>query len=216
MADQWFYSHEGVRLGPCSARQLKELAASGGLLPTDTVWRQGTPQGVPAHRVKNLFVIARVDTPGSEEVDLSRLPATAPVSTAIPPAIASYARPLPPDARADRAEVPTERPSELAEDAMAPTTLAADAAGQTPGQPPAQSRQGQPQPRKKARALAVKGAIIVSQDGTRVRYRKKCTVCGFEESNRSSMLIRRGQIRAGFFCPTCRKNRPVVIQGITQ
>ena len=176
MADQWFYSHEGVRLGPYSARQLKELAASGGLLPTDTVWRQGTPQGVPAHRVKNLFVIARVDTPGSEGGDLSRLPATVPVSTAIPPAIASHARPRPPDARADRAEVPTEGPSgELAEDAMAPTTLAADAAGQTPGQRPAQSRQGQPQPRKKARALAVKGAIIVSQDGTSVYFRKKCT-----------------------------------------
>src|SRR5437773_2565578 len=99
MADQWYYSHEGVRLGPCSARQLKELAASGGLLRTDTVWKQGTPHGVPADRVKNLFAVAQVDAPGSKGVAVSRFPAP-------PSARASEGIPAPHDALTDWAGLP--------------------------------------------------------------------------------------------------------------
>src|SRR5262249_58123095 len=38
MAHRWFYSHNGSTLGPVSARQLKYLAATGGLQPEDLIW----------------------------------------------------------------------------------------------------------------------------------------------------------------------------------
>ena len=66
---------------------------------------------------------------------------------------------------------------------------------------------------KKRRAVGVKGADIVNQDGARVQYRKKCTKCGHEDSSRSSMPIPNGTVRAGYFCPKCRKRQPVEIQG---
>jgi ribosomal protein L12E/L44/L45/RPP1/RPP2 len=55
MADQWYYSHNGNRKGPCSARQLREIAAAGQILPTDTIWKEGVEQGALASNVKNLF-----------------------------------------------------------------------------------------------------------------------------------------------------------------
>jgi hypothetical protein len=55
MADLWYYGHDDNKLGPCSGRQLKELAASGQILPTHTIWQEGREQGVSAARVKNLF-----------------------------------------------------------------------------------------------------------------------------------------------------------------
>jgi hypothetical protein len=42
MARRWFYSHNGSTLGPVSARQLKYLAATGGLQPEDLIWAEGT------------------------------------------------------------------------------------------------------------------------------------------------------------------------------
>jgi hypothetical protein len=66
---------------------------------------------------------------------------------------------------------------------------------------------------KKGRATAVRGVIIVSQDGRDVRYRKKCTKCGQEDSSTSRMPIRHGTTRMGFFCPKCRKLMQVEIQG---
>src|SRR5436309_1472999 len=55
MADQWYYGAEGSRQGPFTSRELLELATSGRLQPSDTVWKAGVSAGVPAHRVKNLF-----------------------------------------------------------------------------------------------------------------------------------------------------------------
>jgi hypothetical protein len=51
----WFYAHGDNKLGPFSGDRLKELAAAGEILPTDTVWRDGTVAGVAANLVKNLF-----------------------------------------------------------------------------------------------------------------------------------------------------------------
>jgi GYF domain 2 len=51
----WYYAHGDDKLGPFSGDQLKELAAAGTILPTDTVWRDGTATGVSANRVVNLF-----------------------------------------------------------------------------------------------------------------------------------------------------------------
>jgi hypothetical protein len=42
MARRWFYAHNGQTHGPVSARQLKYLAATGGLQPQDQIWTEGT------------------------------------------------------------------------------------------------------------------------------------------------------------------------------
>ena len=55
MAGGWYYAHEGSKIGPVSGEHLKELAASGAVLPTDTVWKAGVEAGVFANRIKNLF-----------------------------------------------------------------------------------------------------------------------------------------------------------------
>jgi hypothetical protein len=68
-------------------------------------------------------------------------------------------------------------------------------------------------PAKKKRAVRAKGAIIVGQDGSTVRFRKKCTVCGFEDTSCKRIPIRDGLMRENFFCPTCRKRRDVEIHG---
>lgn len=42
MAHRWFYAHNGNTLGPVSGRQLKYLAATGGLQPQDLIWAEGS------------------------------------------------------------------------------------------------------------------------------------------------------------------------------
>ena len=41
--------------GPFTAKELKEMASSGQILPTDTVRREGAEMMVAARRVKGLF-----------------------------------------------------------------------------------------------------------------------------------------------------------------
>lgn len=62
MAGGWYFAHDNDKLGPFSGEQLKEFAASGVILPTDTVWKGGVEQGVQASRIKNLFA-----SPAAEE-----------------------------------------------------------------------------------------------------------------------------------------------------
>jgi len=63
------------------------------------------------------------------------------------------------------------------------------------------------------RAVAGKGAVIVGQDGTTVKYLKKCTTCGREDSSYKSLPITRGMTRVSYFCPKCRKTCAVEIHG---
>ncbi len=149
MADRWYYARDENRLGPFSAKELRDLADAGRIVSTDTIWKDGVAAGVPAWRVKNLF-------------------AAKPVPVAPPPP----ARPA------------------------------------APPQPTA----GPSQPRK-GRATAIRGAIIVTQDGTTVFFKKKCHRCGHEDNTRSRMPIATGTTRTRFFCPKCRKLGPVEIQG---
>jgi hypothetical protein len=55
VADRWYYAHGEVKRGPYSGRQLRDLADSGSLVPTDTVWKEGLEKGALAGNVKNLF-----------------------------------------------------------------------------------------------------------------------------------------------------------------
>jgi hypothetical protein len=75
--------------------------------------------------------------------------------------------------------------------------------------PPAQAQKQV----RKGRVTGIKGAVIVNQDGTTVQYRKQCIKCGTLENSTNRMPIRSGTTRVSYFCKTCRKLRPVEIQG---
>jgi hypothetical protein len=114
---------------------------------------------------------------------------------------------IPPEPAPAPAEVP-EAPAE----AVTVQPVPVPAAGPPAPTPPVNKPE---QPRKR-RAIAVKGATLISQDGVTVYYRKKCVKCGHEDTSRSSMHIGQGTIRVHFFCPKCRKNHEVQLQGMMQ
>jgi hypothetical protein len=68
---------------------MKELAACGSILPTDTVWKEGVERGVAASKVKHLFAPVPVSVPTAEA------PAVQP--EAPPPVV----QPEPTEAKAD-------------------------------------------------------------------------------------------------------------------
>ena len=55
MAGEWYYAKGDKQIGPVSASDLKALAHSGGLAPTDVVWKEGMDGWVPARQIKGLF-----------------------------------------------------------------------------------------------------------------------------------------------------------------
>src|SRR6185437_5021211 len=56
MANEWHYTLNGQQAAaPVPSVQLKQLAVSGQLKPTDLVWQDGMPDWVPAGSVKGLF-----------------------------------------------------------------------------------------------------------------------------------------------------------------
>jgi hypothetical protein len=204
MPDRWFYVHgaleiSSTRNGPFSGRQLANLAASGQIVPTDTVWKEGIDKGVLARRVKNLFSLV----PNfSSAIILAAAPATqAPAVEPEPPATSVKNQPEEKSAETVVAVLPAPEPIPddiglLPEDPVPPVPV-------QPCPPPKHVRKG--------RAVAGKGALIVGQDGTDVKFKKKCVVCGHEDATRNSLKIVSGTMRAGFFCPKCRKRREVEI-----
>jgi len=186
MSDQWYFAWGEREFGPYTADELKALAASGRLQPADEVWTKGMAGRVSATRVKNLFQV-----PEARHHDTEFNTAPAPASIAA----------------AEQATEP--EPAEEAEQPQEEATIAS-----APPPPQAHVRPPAAPHKKKARATAGQGAVIVSQDGERVQYRKKCMKCGFEEASRHSMEIRNGTARSPFFCPKCRKNQTVEITGM--
>ncbi|MDD3585578.1 MAG: GYF domain-containing protein [Thermoguttaceae bacterium] len=65
---QWYYMKADTkeRFGPFSDAELKQEAASGKLLPTDFIWRQGMQKAALASKVRGLFpqTAAPAQTPG--------------------------------------------------------------------------------------------------------------------------------------------------------
>lgn len=56
MSHRWYFTRDGRnRIGPLSAQELRDLAHSGQLLPTDMVWLEGTPMWLRACEVSGLF-----------------------------------------------------------------------------------------------------------------------------------------------------------------
>ena len=76
MSDQWCHTHETAIHGAVSADELIRLVRTGGVLPTDMVWRDGgdSAQAIPAQAALQLLKAAPTD-PG--EVAAARPPAPA-------------------------------------------------------------------------------------------------------------------------------------------
>ena len=55
MSQEWYFTWDGQKLGPVSGAQLKQLASSGRLKPTDKVCKKGMEKWVTASSVKGLF-----------------------------------------------------------------------------------------------------------------------------------------------------------------
>ena len=55
MSDQWYYTENRERRGPFSEAQLKQIAASGQLKPTDLVWKKGMAAWQRASELPWLF-----------------------------------------------------------------------------------------------------------------------------------------------------------------
>jgi GYF domain 2 len=59
MQKKWLYSRDGrVMLGPCTSKELKQLASTGQLLPTDKVRSESMEKAVMARRIRGLFAPA--------------------------------------------------------------------------------------------------------------------------------------------------------------
>jgi hypothetical protein len=212
MADQWYYGSGDHRQGPFTDRQLRALADEGRIRPTDTIWKEGITQGVPAARVKNLL------PPGAAQAGVTGSQASPDSATV--PTNTDTERGGP-----ERGESPAEAPSAPVEPSSTEGDGAGEAAAEStdaapeqpaeqPAEEPAKPRTSPPPARKKGRAVALRGAVIASQDGETVIFSKVCVVCGFKETGRSRLPIRNGLTRANYFCPKCKKPRPVEIQGM--
>jgi hypothetical protein len=210
MSDQWYYAWRKERLGPYSGRQLQELAEDGKIQPPDTVWQEGVEHGVVAARVRNLFPLAReANDPAAKSIEMaantavSLLPAIL-AQSEIAPTVEGWGlsehHPLTVDAERKVESTPEE--SAAGED----LTSRAPAAPQ----PNLAPKQAKP---KKGHAIAIRGAVVVSHDGMRVQYRKKCPKCKNEDVSKNSMPTRNGVTRVTFFCRKCRKLMSVEILG---
>jgi hypothetical protein len=187
MGDRWYYGQANNKLGPFTPGQLRELAASGGLLGTDMVWKEGVVLGALAARVKNLFRPLR---------DTVVVVAPPPLSPTEPAAVVLAGAATAP---------PPEPPAPIASPVLASPSNAPTCAGAKPlgGKPPA----------KKGRAVAGRGVRIVGQDGVVVQFKKICIKCGYEDPVRSTLPIRNGTTPVSFFCPKCKKSHQGEIQG---
>jgi hypothetical protein len=198
MAEHWFYGQNGERLGPWSSEQLKDLAAAGTIQPTDTIWKEGIERGALAKNVKNLFSPASPKPLGQTE---------GPTGAVVP--VATHEQSLAPPAVAVEKASAEPPPSILAPSHSGESDVITAQGGSKPktiGSPKRHIQQ--------LRAVALRGAIIFSQDGRVVRFKKKCPKCGHEDPSRGTLPIRPGMTRASFFCRKCRKSRQVEIQGI--
>jgi len=50
----WYWMKNGEKHGPVDTAHLKQLAQTGQLQPTDTIWREGLLNWVPASKAKGL------------------------------------------------------------------------------------------------------------------------------------------------------------------
>jgi GYF domain 2 len=191
MADRWFYSHDKVKSGPFSGRQLREIADAGNIVPTDTIWKEGVEKGMLAGKVKNLFPLALNEAA---------------------PAVSAQVQSIPEEEENKVEEIKLEQTTTSGSPEPEPLP---DNVGLQPlweAQATAE-KQKAPQHVKKGRAVAGKGAIICGQDGVTVKYMKKCIVCSHQSTTFTTVKIVNGAMNSTFFCPKCRRLRNVELSG---
>ncbi len=66
MDGNWYYAQDNSSFGPFSWEAFRDVAASGKLRRTSTVWREGMTEGVAASAVNRLFPEAPAPLRGSE------------------------------------------------------------------------------------------------------------------------------------------------------
>lgn len=208
MSDLWQVVRDGKWFGPYSTTKLRAMAVTGLLRLTDAIWKDGMVKAVLAIKVKNLFPTS----PPPPIVSAAMTPAPVSPTTTVSPSSPSptgvvATGPAPP--------LPEEVPGASHEHTPA-VPPACPGASIQPSEYKAGPKAAMPSRPRMRRASDVKGAVLLSQDGYNVHYRKKCSQCGFEDTCRSTMLINIGTTRSHFFCPKCRKNREVQIQGCMQ
>jgi hypothetical protein len=224
MAELYYVARGNKKVGPFSAMNLRAFAAHGRLLPTDTVWKEGMATAVQAAKVKNLFpsLCAPAPSPEARSAGADGTPSLLPLSNNPPPLTPDVAAPSSPStaqsevaptpANVDPPLMPLE--THLAAPDSSAVLGATEEAAPSLVVPEEKPPPRPPEPTRKRRAVGIKGAIVMGQDGYYVQYRKQCFKCGFEDACRSTMLIGNGVTRATFFCVKCRKMREVLIQGM--
>jgi hypothetical protein len=75
--ENWYIARGDQELGPFSVFELKEMGVAGKIEPTDSVWKEGMPNRIPATRVKGLIPAERV-ADDSEAVQATEEPAKTP------------------------------------------------------------------------------------------------------------------------------------------
>ncbi len=63
---QWYYSKNGVQLGPISDSDIRAKFASGEILASDLVWREGMRDWLPAAKVVELASVSHAQTGNPE------------------------------------------------------------------------------------------------------------------------------------------------------
>jgi len=199
MVDSWYYAQNNKSYGPFSVEQLKALAAKGQIQSRDTVWKEGMETRVVAAKVKNLFAVVVGCPPAVPDEQVF-----SPVSTPFEEGPEDQEAPVfgPLDVPEDSVLVPLE--PEKPKEEPAPEEKPAERAA---------PRRHEQETRKK-RVTTVKGGVLVSQDGVRMKYRKKCIRCGHDDTSVTSSVIQLGCTRANFFCPKCRKNQQTEIYSV--
>ncbi|MFK7850841.1 MAG: CD225/dispanin family protein [Akkermansiaceae bacterium] len=89
----WFYSKNGTQMGPVSTEELSSKAASGEVLNTELIWKEGMPDWKPLSEVPEFAAIvvspqAAMSSPGAGNVPITQPPAY--TSSQLPPNIPNY------------------------------------------------------------------------------------------------------------------------------
>jgi hypothetical protein len=211
MPELWYYARDdGPRSGPFSDRRLKDLADADLIRPTDTIWREGTAQGVLAGKVKNLFTAGvTIVTPAGIATPVTE------VTTSLPDRLnvdsfEKDSHPSPSSEASPAAIVAATASVATDSESVAKVPAAEEAPAKSATEAPSRPR---PVPIRRARATAGRGAEIVGQDGITVKFRKRCIVCHHQDTCWHTMPIVNGVTRVSFFCPKCRKSRTAEIHG---